>query len=165
MNVVLVSGFFDLDAMNFVECPRCRLPAGKICIDHRERNLQRSIPRGLQTIVHRSRIAPAYIRMGRSRLKRYASTTGSWPNEKPPAIVPGVFAVHSPSTSKAVGFGIWLSRSTEYSRRHRWPDRCREACSRRVERDQQTFTSCALCHLRFCQHRADGPGRDAMKRQ
>jgi hypothetical protein len=41
---VLVSGFFDLDAMNFVECPRCRLPAGKICIDHRGKKLTKIHP-------------------------------------------------------------------------------------------------------------------------
>lgn len=44
MNVVLMSGFFDLDAMNFVECSRCRLPAGKICIDHRGKKLTKVHP-------------------------------------------------------------------------------------------------------------------------
>jgi hypothetical protein len=32
MTAVLVSGFFDLDAMNFVECPTCRLPGLKALI-------------------------------------------------------------------------------------------------------------------------------------
>jgi hypothetical protein len=52
MNVVLVSGFFDLDAMNFVECPRCRLPPGKICIDHLGKKLTKVILSVRQISVH-----------------------------------------------------------------------------------------------------------------
>jgi hypothetical protein len=95
-----VSGFFDLDAMNFVECPRCRLPAGKICIDHRGKKLTKVHPE--RAADYRARFkdrASLYID-GPVQIERFGSTTGSWSNEKPPAIVPGVFAVYSPSTAE-----------------------------------------------------------------
>jgi hypothetical protein len=31
-----VSGMLNTDAMNFVECPKCHQPAGKLCIDSRQ---------------------------------------------------------------------------------------------------------------------------------
>jgi hypothetical protein len=34
-----VSGFFNTDAMNFVDCEKCNQPAGKVCTDHRGRKL------------------------------------------------------------------------------------------------------------------------------
>jgi hypothetical protein len=34
-----VSGLFNTDAMNFVECPKCNQPAGKVCMDHRGKKL------------------------------------------------------------------------------------------------------------------------------
>jgi hypothetical protein len=32
-----VSGMLNTDAMNFVECPNCHQPAGKVCIDRGKR--------------------------------------------------------------------------------------------------------------------------------
>ena len=34
-----VSGMLNTDAMNFVECPNCHPPAGKLCTDHRGKKL------------------------------------------------------------------------------------------------------------------------------
>ncbi len=34
-----VSGMLNTDAMNFVECPKCNQPAGKLCTDHRGKKL------------------------------------------------------------------------------------------------------------------------------
>jgi hypothetical protein len=34
-----VSGMINTDAMNWVECPKCQQPAGKLCVDHRGREL------------------------------------------------------------------------------------------------------------------------------
>jgi hypothetical protein len=34
-----VSGFFNTDAMNFVDCEKCHQPAGKVCTDHRGKKL------------------------------------------------------------------------------------------------------------------------------
>jgi hypothetical protein len=34
-----VSGMLNTDAMNWVECPKCHQPAGKVCHDHRGKKL------------------------------------------------------------------------------------------------------------------------------
>ena len=34
-----VSGFFNTDSMNFVDCEKCNQPAGKVCTDHRGKKL------------------------------------------------------------------------------------------------------------------------------
>ena len=34
-----VSGILNTDAMNFVECPKCHQPAGKLCTGHRGKKL------------------------------------------------------------------------------------------------------------------------------
>jgi hypothetical protein len=39
-----VSGFFNTDAMNFVDCEKCNQPAGKVCTDHRGKKLSQVHP-------------------------------------------------------------------------------------------------------------------------
>jgi hypothetical protein len=39
-----VSGMLNTDAMNFVECPKCHQPAGKLCMDHRGKKLSTQHP-------------------------------------------------------------------------------------------------------------------------
>ena len=39
-----VSGMLDTDAMNFVGCPKCNQPAGKLCTDHRGKKLSTQHP-------------------------------------------------------------------------------------------------------------------------
>jgi hypothetical protein len=34
-----VSGMLNTDAMNFIECPKCHQPPGKVCTDHRGKKL------------------------------------------------------------------------------------------------------------------------------
>jgi hypothetical protein len=34
-----VSGLFNTDTMNFIECQKCDQPAGRVCTDHRGKNL------------------------------------------------------------------------------------------------------------------------------
>jgi hypothetical protein len=39
-----VSGMLNTDAMNFVACPKCNQPAGKLCMDHRGKKLSTQHP-------------------------------------------------------------------------------------------------------------------------
>jgi hypothetical protein len=39
-----VSGMINTDAMNFVKCPKCQQPAGKLCTDHRGKKLSTMHP-------------------------------------------------------------------------------------------------------------------------
>jgi hypothetical protein len=40
----LVSGLFNTDAMNFVDCPKCMQPAGTCCVNHRGKKLPQVHP-------------------------------------------------------------------------------------------------------------------------
>ena len=60
-----VSGFFDTDAMNFVDCEKCNQPAGKVCTDHRGKKLSQ---------VHRER-ADAYRKQFKDRAGLYKEAT------------------------------------------------------------------------------------------
>lgn len=40
----LVSGLFNTDAMNFVDCPTCSQPAGVCCVNHRGKKLSQAHP-------------------------------------------------------------------------------------------------------------------------
>ena len=61
-----VSGFFNTDAMNFVDCEKCNQPAGKVCTDHRGKKLSQ---------VHGER-AEAYRKKFKDRAGLYKDGTG-----------------------------------------------------------------------------------------
>jgi hypothetical protein len=106
-----VSGLFDTDTMNFIECQKCDQPAGKVCTDHRGKNL--STMHGERAEDYRSKFKDRGVlykdgpdRMGKVRAYNAKLAKGSrthrivlshrsgdqWAARKVPLLHPGIAA-------------------------------------------------------------------------
>jgi hypothetical protein len=75
--MITVSGMLNTDSMNWIDCPKCHQPAGRLCTDYRGRSSRPCIPNAWRTTAPGSRIAPVYIRTDLTELRRCSHTTGS----------------------------------------------------------------------------------------
>jgi hypothetical protein len=65
-----VSGMLNTDAMNFVECPKCHQPAGKLCTDHRGKKLSAQHPERVAAYQGKFKDRAALYQDGKDRVEK-----------------------------------------------------------------------------------------------
>ena len=65
-----VSGMLNTDSMNFVECPKCHQPAGKLCTDHRGKKLSTMHPERVEEYRSKYKDRAGLYKVGSDQLEK-----------------------------------------------------------------------------------------------